>query len=222
VSEPLNVLVVDDHPIVRAGICTLIKRIARFQVCGEAFNVASAVAQIESFRPDLMVLDLILGGRDGLDMVKQLKDLNPDGKILVYSALDEKIYARRALESGASGYLTKQVEIQELRRALEAVADGECYVSETVKQAYLTNLIGGEKGRKGADLHHLSRRELQILHLLGMGNSSAEIAAELHLSIKTIGTFRERLKDKLNLTSGRDLEDYARNFSRNTAATATS
>jgi two-component system invasion response regulator UvrY len=208
----MNILLVDGQPIVRTALTGLLKASATFTVCGEAGDVFSAQRLTEKLQPDCTILDIILGGRDGIELVKNLKDIHPTGKILIFSSQDERIYARRAIEAGAHGYVMKKIEIEQFHEALETIGRGEYYVSEILQKAFIQELFGQKRNRDKSSLEALSDRELQILRLLGMGFSSAQIARELSLSIKTIGTYRERLKDKLNLDTATELESYAKSF----------
>jgi DNA-binding NarL/FixJ family response regulator len=208
----MNVLLVDGHPIIRTALSALLKASQTFNVCGEAGDVFSAQQLTAQLQPDCTVLDIILGGRDGIELVKNLKGIHPMGKILIFSSQDERIYARRAIEAGAHGYVMKQIKVDLFCEALETIVRGEYYVSDILQKAFIQELFGQKRKRDASSLEALSDRELQILRLLGIGFSSAQIAGELNLSIKTIGTYRERLKDKLSLETATELEGYAKNF----------
>jgi DNA-binding NarL/FixJ family response regulator len=209
-----TVLLVDDHPVVCVGVRLFLESSAQFEVCGEAGDVATARRLVEQLQPDLMVLDLVLGGRDGIELVEELAILHPPVRILIYSSQDEMQYARRALRAGARGYLMKSAGLEAVGEALAALARGENSVSAMVQRSLVQDLVGHKKKALSSPLEDLSDRELQIFRLLGTGLGSAEIAVELALSIKTVGTYRERLKNKLNLETGRDLERHAENYIR--------
>jgi DNA-binding NarL/FixJ family response regulator len=207
------VFLIDDHPVVRAGLKLLLEGDPQFEVCGEAGEVAAAQQQMGELRPDLVVLDLVLGGRDGTELIEDLLVLEPAARILVYSSQPEQPWARRALRAGARGYVAKTAGLEEVRLALVAIAGGEIHVSAAVQRSLVQDYAGGRSGPPSL-LEHLSDRELQVFRLLGTGLGSAEVAAELRLGMRTIGTYRERLKNKLGLDSARDLERCAEEFVR--------
>jgi DNA-binding NarL/FixJ family response regulator len=209
----MKVLIIDDQPLFRKALTRLITS-KTLKVVGEAYDSASAHRQTLSLLPDLTILDLNIGGRAGLGLITDLKANHPPGRILVYSSQEEKIYARRAIKAGAHGYVMKRSAIKCLRDALAKVVLGELYVSESIQQVFMGEIFS--KKRKLTEeslvIQSLSNRELQILHLLGTELSSSQMAAELNLSIKTISTYRERLKDKLNLESSSKLVEFAAEF----------
>jgi two-component system invasion response regulator UvrY len=206
-----SVLLVDDHPVARVGLRFLLEDHDAFCVCGEAADVKSARQLVEELRPDFVVLDLRLGGRDGVELVEDLIAIHPAARILIFSSLDERVYAGRTLRAGARGYVTKARGVEEVVGGLEKMARGDYAFSETVQHALFAKAAGGGPGDP---LEGLSDREIQIFRLLGEGRGTAEIADELSLSMKTIGTYRERLKEKLNLGTARSLEQSAQAFVR--------
>ncbi len=208
-AAKFTVLLVDDHPVVCMGVKLLLEGSEQFEVCGDANDVIKTRRLVSELRPDLIVLDLVLGGRDGLELVEELMDLQPDTRILIYSSQDEMLYARRALRAGARGYLMKSAGLEAVELALKTLAEGECYVSAVVQRSLVHELARNPRRADASPLEELSDRELQIFRLLGSGLGSAAIAAELHLSIKTIGTYRERLKNKLNCQTAQALEQSA-------------
>jgi len=205
----LRVLLVDDQPVARVGLRLLLDRSPDFEVCGEAANVLAAHRFTESHQPDCIVLDLVLGGRDGVEMIEDLLVAHPAARILVFSSLDEMVYARRALRAGARGYVEKSRELEEVGIALARIAAGDFAFSARVSRAIFAS---SSPGSFPEPFEQLSNRELQIFRLLGEGRSTADIAAELSLSIKTVGTYRERLKNKLGLHSAQSLEQSAARY----------
>lgn len=201
-----DVLIVDDHPIVRMGLRMLLEDSPIYGICGEADSVALARQLTSELRPDIVVLDLVLGGRDGTELVETLRVLHPGVRMLVYSSQNESIYARRCLRAGASGFVAKSAGLERVREALELIARGEIAISEELQQSLLREYA---TGATTSPLDLLSSRELQVLRLLGSGHDSRAIAEHLHLSMKTVGTYRERLKLKLGLDTARKLERYA-------------
>jgi two-component system invasion response regulator UvrY len=212
-SEAARVLIVDDHSIVRFGLRQILDQEAQFSVCGEAASPAEAKRQVEDYRPDFAIFDLTLGGRDGLGLLRELHDLLPAMRMLVYSAQPELVYAPRAFEAGARGYLMKDAGIERIPEALTALQRGERYASDAVQRAMFQSAAGG-RSPLPASLESLSDRELQVLRLLGTGLGTAEIAASLSLSMKTVGTYRERLKLKLGAEGALQLERRAAEFIR--------
>jgi DNA-binding NarL/FixJ family response regulator len=210
--SPGRVLVVDDHPVVCAGLRLLLEDDPAFTVCGEAGDVTLAQRQVAELKPHFVVLDLVLGGRDGAELIEDLLVLEPTVRILVYSSQPEQPWARRAIRAGARGYVGKTCGLDVVRRALEAVAAGEVYLSDAAQRSLVNDYAAGRVGRSPLDL--LSTRELQVFRLLGTGLGSAAVAAELRVSMRTVGTYRERLKNKLGAQSARELERCAEQFVR--------
>ncbi len=216
-SEPANVLpakvlIVDDHSIVRFGLTQILAEHPQFMMCGEAASAVEARRQIEQCRPDLAIFDLMLGGRDDLGLLRELHDRCATVRILVYSAQPELVYAPRAFQAGARGYLMKDAGIEAVPEALLALLRGERWASDAVQRAMFQDAAGGRP--PAGELAGLSDRELQVLRLLGSGLGTAEIAESLSLSIKTVGTYRERLKTKLGADNALQLERRAADFIR--------
>lgn len=212
-TSPARVLIVDDHAIVRFGLSQILGEDPRFVVCGEAGGAVEARRLIGQRQPDLAIVDLMLGGRDDLGLLRELHDRCPTARILVYSAQPELVYAPRAFQAGARGYLMKDAGVEAVPEALAALLRGERYASAAVQHAMFQNAAAGRS--TGGPLAELSDRELQVLRLLGTGVDTAGIAAELSLSIKTVGTYRERLKAKIGAGNALELERRAADFVRN-------
>jgi DNA-binding NarL/FixJ family response regulator len=200
-TVPCRVLLIDDHPVVRSGLALLLESTPEYQLCGEAGTVADAQAAMTGTQPDLVVFDLMLGGRDGLELLGELKALRPAARFLVYTMQAEHVYGRRALRAGAHGYLVKSAGLPAVREALAVLARGERYMSPALARVLIEEGLGGPR----STMDDLSDRELQVLRLVAAGRELGEIAAELNLSVKTVGTYRERLKNKLGLDSAREL-----------------
>jgi len=198
-----RVLIVDDHPIVRAGVRLALRGHDAMEICGEADSVNAALALAEQLKPGVVVLDLHLGGRDGIELVGQMRELLPGAKILVFSMNAEDLFAKRALRAGANGYLMKEGGLEELQRALERILAGEVFVSDRMNTRLLSSLARGEEDDDA--LAALTDREMQIFLLLGGGKTTGQIAEELSLSVKTISTHRENLKVKLGVESAAEL-----------------
>ena len=204
-----SVLVVDDHPIVREGLVALINRQADIVCCGEAGTLADVQKEIETRRPDLLLLDLRFGNGDSLEQIKSLKTQVPELRILVVSQLDETTYAERVLRAGARGYVMKEQATEEVVNAIRKVLAGELYVSPNVAMLALHRMLSDKPSARSAGLGALSDRELHVFKAVGAGKGNKQIASELNLSVKTIETYREHIKHKLGLASGHELVQLA-------------
>jgi DNA-binding NarL/FixJ family response regulator len=207
-----KVLIVDDHPIVRQGLRLMIDEEPDLKVCGEAQSEREARIAIRDLEPDIVIVDISLAQGDGLELVRDVHAHHPNLPMLVLSMHDELIYAERLLAAGASGYIMKQAASDQLLVALRKVLAGERYVSESLAEN-LGRARGADARPKGDDpIERLSNRELQVLSLIGRGQSSREAADRLGLSIKTVETHRQSLKRKLNLATNAQLLQYAINW----------
>jgi DNA-binding NarL/FixJ family response regulator len=202
-----RILIVDDHPLVRAGFAQLIGDCADLEVCGEAGDMAEALRQIDATSPDLAIIDLSLAGGSGLDLIKRVRSRNRDILMLVASMHDETLYAERVLAAGARGYINKQEAQDSIIRAIRQVLSGKVYLSQQMTDRLLSGMVdsNGEK----RDIDSLSNRELQVFELIGEGVSSSQIAEQLNLSIKTIETHQAHIKKKLGLGSAHELNQRA-------------
>ena len=202
-----KILIVDDHPLVRAGLAQLIGDCPDLEVCAEAADMAEALKQIDSTNPDLAIIDLSLAGGSGLDLIEHIKSRNRNILMLVASMHDEMLYAERVLAAGARGYINKQEAQDSIIRAIRQVLGGKVYLSEAMTERMLNGLvnIGPEK----RDIDSLSNRELQVFELIGQGVPSGQIASQLNLSIKTIETHQAHIKRKLGLGSAHELNQRA-------------
>jgi len=201
-----RVLIIDDHPVVRMGLRALLEKTGTFEVCGEAGSTADALRLLATELPDLTLLDLRLGGRDGPDFVAECLRVHPKTRILVLSQHDEALYAERVLEAGACGYLMKGEDLEGVVHGLEAVMRGDIVVSPRMNARILARRFrhGSEERYAG-----LTNREMQIFLLIGAGRSTSGIASELCLSPKTVGAHRENIKIKLGLDGAAALEREA-------------
>jgi DNA-binding NarL/FixJ family response regulator len=204
-----TILIVDDHPVLRRGLATLIESEPDLAVCGEAATYQAALEAIREHRPDLVVVDLAIEGRDGLDLVKELKVLHPEVPALVLSMYDESVYAERCLKAGAHGYVTKQELDTTVLVAIHRVLDGERYMSNKVESLLAAKFISGQALDTDSPLDALSDRELQVFRLIGQGRTTRQIAETLTLSVKTIESHIEHIKQKLALESAAELAQRA-------------
>lgn len=203
-----RILLVDDHPILRHGMTTMINAEEDLLVCGEADGVQTATKAIEDCKPDLALVDLAIRDGDGLELIKVVRAKFPRLLTLVLSMYDEEVYAERALRAGARGYIMKAEAAKSVVNAIRAVLRGDVYVSEQMA-AKLATRKDGETGRAAGGVDRLTDRELQILRCIGRGMSVREIADELYISGKTVEAHREHIKQKLNLVSSGELLRYA-------------
>ena len=208
-----RVLIVDDHPIVRQGLRRMIDQEADLVVCGEAPGEREARSAIRDLKPDVAIVDISLGQGDGLELVRNVHAQHPDLPVLVLSMHDELIYAERLLAAGARGYIMKEAASEQLLVALRQVLAGGVYLSEPVAAILGQARLDGVEAGAGTDpIDRLSNRELQVLNLIGRGQSSREAADTLGLSVKTVETHRQSLKRKLNLATNAQLLQYAINW----------
>jgi DNA-binding NarL/FixJ family response regulator len=203
------ILIVDDHPMLRRGLATLIESESDLVVCGEVASCAAALDAIREHSPDLVMVDLSLDGCDGLDLIKQMKTRNPEIPVLVLSMYDEALYAERALRAGARGYVTKQQLDDTVLVAIRCLLGGEMYLSSKLERQLAAKCLGARTVIAESPLQALSDRELQVFRLIGQGRSTRQIAATLHLSIKTVESHREHIKQKLRLESATELSHRA-------------
>jgi DNA-binding NarL/FixJ family response regulator len=208
-SSVTRLLVVDDHPIVRLGLVELLSEQPDLQVVAEAANANETMEVLENESIDLLVLDLSLEGMDGLELIKNLKALHGDLPILVVSTHDEKFYAQRALHAGALGYLSKESATDYIVDAVRRVRSGKIYVSEEMSDRMLHNMVDGRHEATDSPIDRLSDRELEVFRGIGRGLSTRQIAEELSLSVKTIETYRENIKTKLDFADGHEMVRYA-------------
>jgi len=204
-----RILIVDDHPIMRQGLITLLEGEDDLDVCGEAEDVPQALDAIEKLQPDFAIVDISLKGRSGMDLLKHLKQQHPKLQVLVLSMYDESLYAERALRYGARGYVMKQEAMDKVLAAVRRILAGEIYFSEKLSSATMRRLLDSASAGSDSPLSQLTDREMEVFQRIGQGRSLREIAEELCLSGKTIETYREHLKAKLGLQSSGELLRYA-------------
>jgi len=203
-----RILIVDDHAIVRLGMRQLIAAEPDLSICSEAETAEEALDQARTQKPDLAIVDLSLGTTHGLELVRQFQAAHPDVPVLVLSMHDEALFAERALRAGARGYIMKKEAIEGLIHAVRQVLAGRLYVSEQVSQELLEGL--GSAGSPSVDsLGRLTDRELEVFELIGRGLTTAGIAEQLSVSVKTIETYRANIKAKLKLKDANELVRYA-------------
>lgn len=200
-----RILIVDDHPLFREGLHQLIDREPGLSVCGEAADLPEALRMVEGTKPDLVIVDISLGGQSGIDLIKSLKANDAELLILVVSMHDESLYTERALRAGAMGYVMKHEPPKTVKTAIHRVLAGEMYLSERMATTLVKKLMHGASEPLESSVSQLSDRELEVFRQLGHGKGTRQIAKELDLTIPTINSFRARIKEKLGLKNSSEL-----------------
>jgi DNA-binding NarL/FixJ family response regulator len=203
-----NIVIVDDHPTTREGLRAVINREPDLIVSGEAANASQALDSIQKLAPDLVLLDITMPGKSGLELVKDLKALHPQLAILVVSMHEETLYAERMLRAGAGGYITKQQPPEELVKAIRQVLANRVYLSPSASEKLLQRFSGRPQANR-SPLELLTDREFEIFQLIGLGKTPKEIARQLHLSAKTVAVHNANIRQKLNLKSTAQLIRFA-------------
>lgn len=199
-KKQVRILIVDDHPVVRDGLAAELETEPDLVVCGEAGDVPGALSQIDATRPDVAIVDISLARGNGIDLIKRIRERDEALPVLVWSMYPECVYAERALRAGAQGYVNKGRATHEILDALRAVLAGKVYLSGEQADQMLKWLVGRRDVPK-SPIETLSDRELETFELLGEGLGTVQIAKRMHVSPKTVETYRVRIKEKLNLES---------------------
>ena len=208
-SRKRKVLIVDDHRIVRQGLAQLINQEKDLEVCGQAEDAYEAMQAIRALAPDMVIADISLKDTSGMELIKDLKVQYPNLPVLTLSMHDEAVYGERALRAGARGYVMKQEATEKVVTAIRRVLAGEVYVSDGMAAKMVSKFVGGGAKQTGSPVESLSDRELEVFRLIGEGFSTREMADKLHLSVKTIETYRAHIKEKMHLESATELLQHA-------------
>ncbi|HTL18572.1 MAG TPA: response regulator transcription factor [Patescibacteria group bacterium] len=203
-----RIVIVDDHPMMREGLAQLIEHEADLLVDAQAESAAQALRTIEKSVPDLLLVDISLPDKGGLELIKDVNTLHPTLPILVISMHDEALYAERVLRAGGRGYIMKQEGGMKLMQAIRQVISGRIYVSEKIS-AKILETFSGHRTDSQSPVEQLSDREFEVFQLLGQGRGTRDIADHLHISIKTVEVHRANIRKKLDLGSGGELVRYA-------------
>jgi DNA-binding NarL/FixJ family response regulator len=209
-TQKAKVLIVDDHAIIRQGMAMLINREADLHACCEAEHIEQAIEANRACAHDIAIVDMSLDGASGLELVRRFQFEFPELPILMLSMHDESIYAESALRAGARGYLMKQAATDTLLRAMRQVLQGDLYVSDQLRTRMLKKMMG--RSQNDSPVGNLSASELEVLHLIGLGMGTTEIAQQLSRSIKTIESHKANIKKKLKLSSANQLARFAINL----------
>ena len=207
--EKSRLLIVDDHPLFREGLGQLISHDTDLVVCGEAADAAEGLKAIGELKPDLVLVDISLGGASGIDLIKAIKEAHDDIPVLVISMHDESLYAERALRAGAMGYVMKHEPGKTVRSAIRKVLSGEMYLSEKMSSAIISKFMRGQNDQPASPLEILSDRELEVFRMLGQGKGTRQIAQDLNVTVATINSFRNRIKEKLHLKTATEMMLHA-------------
>ncbi|MDF1752735.1 MAG: response regulator transcription factor [Verrucomicrobiales bacterium] len=205
-KKPRQILIVDDHPIMRMGLAQLVGLDSNFEVCGEAGSANEAIEKIEEIGDvDMALVDISLPDRSGLELVKDLKVMKPELSCLVISSHDENVYAERILKAGGKGYIMKDQAPDKLIEAIKVVTNGGIFLSPEMTAKMMQIIAGGGGNEASRGISGLSDREFEVFRKLGEGKSSREIAGELGISIRTVDTHRTHIKDKMGLRDSSEL-----------------
>jgi DNA-binding NarL/FixJ family response regulator len=211
-ADKSRIFIVDDHTMFREGLRQLIEHDTGLTVCGDAADAATAIEGIRQSNPDVVIVDITLSDSSGLDLVKNIRNDYEDLPVLVVSMHEESLYAERALRAGAMGYVMKNEPAKTVTAAIHGVLRGEMYLSRKMSSSVISKFMRGETEEPMSPLEMLSDRELEVFRMLGQGKGTRQIAQDLGLSIPTIQSFRNRIKEKLHLKSAPELVLHAINW----------
>ena len=203
-----RIFVADDHAIVRRGLAAVIGDESDLELCGEAEDCATATSEVNRLRPDVVIADISLRGNDGIELIKNIKAFDPRIQIVVFSVHDESVYALRVLKAGAKAYVTKQEVASKVIDAIRKVRSGQIYVSERISRQMLNRFVKGDDEVSDSPVAGLSDRQLEVVTLIGSGLATREIAARLHMSVKTVETHRAHIMARVNVTSAARLVQF--------------
>jgi DNA-binding NarL/FixJ family response regulator len=208
-AEKNRILIVDDHPLFREGLQQLIDRDPELAVCGEAATMVEALQVIPKLKPDLVLVDISLGGASGIELIKAIKNDFEDLPVLVVSMHDESLYAERAMRAGAMGYVMKHEPSKTVKAAIHKVLQGEIYLSERMSSSVISKFMRGQPDRVASPVETLSDRELEVFRMLGQGKGTRQISRDLNVTVATVNSFRNRIKEKLGLKTSTEVMLHA-------------
>jgi DNA-binding NarL/FixJ family response regulator len=204
-SQKSRIFIVDDHPLVREWLATLINQQSDLMVCGDAGNAADGLKLIASAKPHAAVVDISMDGGSGIELIKQMTATCPEVAVIVLSVHDEVLYRERALRAGARGYVMKREATKNVLQAIRCVLEGKLYLTNKMDRVISGEIGQGSVPGKSSPVELLSDRELEVFQLLGRGLGTRQIADELHVGFRTVQTFRGRIKEKLKLSTATEL-----------------
>jgi DNA-binding NarL/FixJ family response regulator len=204
-----RIFLVDDHAMFRDGLRQLIDHEPDLQVCGDAAAADQALGGIDETRPDLVIADISLAGASGIDLIKSIKTRHEDLPVLVVSMHDESLYAERALRAGAMGYVMKQEPAKTVKAAIRKVLAGDMHLSEKLASSLVSRFMHGAPEQPATPIETLSDRELEVFRMLGQGKGARQIAADLQVTVATVNSFRNRIKEKLDLKTSTEVMLHA-------------
>ncbi|WP_299460631.1 response regulator transcription factor [uncultured Gimesia sp.] len=204
-QQKTRIMIVDDHPIVREGYSRLIEREPDLQVCAEADSKIDAIKKVMQDPPDLIIVDLSLKDGSGLELIKDIKSQFKQIKMLTVSMHDENLFAERCIRAGALGFVNKQQAAEQLIKAIYRVLEGKVFLSSEITERMICRSIGSDNYTDQSPIESLSDRELEVFEQIGHGETTRKIAEKLNLSPKTVETYRENIKHKLNLENATEL-----------------
>jgi DNA-binding NarL/FixJ family response regulator len=207
--KKLRIFLADDHAVIREGLKLLVNAQPDMEVIGEAGNGKDAVQKARELKPDVVVMDVSMPELNGVQATERLKQARPDVKVVALTVHEDENYLRQLLKAGASGYVLKRAAADELTRAIRTVAEGGVYLDPTLAGKVVDGYVRKPSSESDSSASYHSDREAEVLRLIAWGYSNKEIAAQLHLSVKTIETYKTRLMEKLNLHSRADIVRYA-------------
>jgi DNA-binding NarL/FixJ family response regulator len=207
-----RILLVDDHPLMRKGLAMSLQSESDLEVVAQCADAEEAMEIFAEANPDLAIIDVSLPGMSGLELIKHLLAIREDLKVLVASRHDESLYAERAIRAGARGYVMKLEAGDVILKAVRRVLNGGIYVSEEINERLLLGMVRGQDTLAQSPLEVLSDRELEVFEMTGRGFGTRDISEKLHLSVKTVESYRARIKNKLNLENAAELMQHAVNW----------
>jgi len=208
-AQRSRIYIVDDHTMFREGLRQLIEREPNLMVCGDAPDSEQAMPGIRSSKPDVVIVDISLAGGSGLELIKAIKAEFEDLPVLVVSMHDESLYAERALRAGAMGYVMKHEPAKTVKAAIQRVLGGDMYLSERISNSLVNRIMRGQPDHPKSPVETLSDRELEVFRKLGQGKGVRQIAEDLGVTIATINSFRNRIKEKLDLKTSTEVMLHA-------------
>jgi DNA-binding NarL/FixJ family response regulator len=208
-AQKTRILIVDDHPMMREGLTSLLAAQPDIDVCGEAESAAQALDMIRSKHPHVVIADITLPGKSGLELIKDIAAMYPEVATLAVSMHDESIYAERVLRAGARGYIMKKEGGKRILEAIRKVRAGDVAVSEKMSAHILRVFSGRQGSAEESPVRQLTDREFEVFELIGRGLGTAQMALDLHISAKTVEVHRSHIKEKLRIKTGSELIAYA-------------